>query len=206
MPADPRRFAPATERNRAPILDGPARRAARARDSARSGERDRRARGPFRPRHAWSWSGSPATPRPKRANRSPPGSRPKGCRACCRRSISMLPAKPGRSPRPTPWSASTWCISAPGRRRWGCSRARAGCCPRADRWCSTDRTGARTAPSRRATRRSTPTSERRDPAWGLRLLEDVAQCAAAQGLSLDRVVDMPANNLSVVFRKDSGNA
>lgn len=42
---------------------------------------------------------------------------------------------------------------------------------------------------------------RRNPAWGLRLLEDVATCAAAQGLVLERTVEMPANNLTVVFRK-----
>ncbi|WP_395331416.1 DUF938 domain-containing protein [Novosphingobium sp. BL-8H] len=43
--------------------------------------------------------------------------------------------------------------------------------------------------------------KRRNPAWGLRLLEDVARRAEAQGLTLERVVEMPANNLTVVFRK-----
>jgi len=42
----------------------------------------------------------------------------------------------------------------------------------------------------------------RDPRWGLRLLEDVAECAKASGLDLARVVEMPANNLTVVFRKN----
>lgn len=42
---------------------------------------------------------------------------------------------------------------------------------------------------------------RRDPRWGLRELDDVAACAAAQGLTLAQVAEMPANNLSVVFRK-----
>ena len=42
---------------------------------------------------------------------------------------------------------------------------------------------------------------RRDPRWGLRRLEDVAACAEGQGLHLDRVAEMPANNLTVVFRK-----
>lgn len=41
----------------------------------------------------------------------------------------------------------------------------------------------------------------RDPRWGLRLLEEVADCAAVQGFALERVIQMPANNLSVVFRK-----
>lgn len=40
----------------------------------------------------------------------------------------------------------------------------------------------------------------RDPRWGLRELEAVAQCAEANGLALSRVVEMPANNLMVIFR------
>ena len=39
----------------------------------------------------------------------------------------------------------------------------------------------------------------RDPAWGIRALEDVA--AAAEGFMIDRVFEMPANNLTVVFRR-----
>jgi hypothetical protein len=41
----------------------------------------------------------------------------------------------------------------------------------------------------------------RDPSWGLRLLEDVVARADECGLVLDRIVEMPANNLSVVLRK-----
>lgn len=41
----------------------------------------------------------------------------------------------------------------------------------------------------------------RDPRWGLRELEAVADCAAGEGLALSRVVEMPANNLTAVFRK-----
>jgi hypothetical protein len=40
----------------------------------------------------------------------------------------------------------------------------------------------------------------RDPAWGLRALEDVIALAARHGLTFDRLIEMPANNLSVVFR------
>lgn len=40
----------------------------------------------------------------------------------------------------------------------------------------------------------------RNPAWGLRALEDVIALANSQGFVLDRIVPMPANNLSVVFR------
>lgn len=41
----------------------------------------------------------------------------------------------------------------------------------------------------------------RNPDWGLRDLEAVAALAEVQGLRLERVVEMPANNLTVVFRK-----
>jgi SAM-dependent methyltransferase len=41
----------------------------------------------------------------------------------------------------------------------------------------------------------------RNPAWGLRALEDVAALAARHGFAAPTVVEMPANNLSVVFRK-----
>ncbi|WP_380871453.1 SAM-dependent methyltransferase [Sphingomonas sp. DBB INV C78] len=41
----------------------------------------------------------------------------------------------------------------------------------------------------------------RNPAWGLRDLADVAAIAAPAGLALKRVVEMPANNLTVVFRR-----
>jgi hypothetical protein len=41
----------------------------------------------------------------------------------------------------------------------------------------------------------------RDPEWGVRELEDVVAEAERNSLRLDRVVPMPANNLSVVFRK-----
>jgi len=41
----------------------------------------------------------------------------------------------------------------------------------------------------------------RDPAWGLRLLDDVVAAAEAQGLVFERRVAMPANNLIVAFRR-----
>jgi hypothetical protein len=41
----------------------------------------------------------------------------------------------------------------------------------------------------------------RDERWGLRELDEVAACADAQDLVLERVIEMPANNLSVIFRK-----
>ncbi|AGK49659.1 hypothetical protein BTI_4260 [Burkholderia thailandensis MSMB121] len=41
----------------------------------------------------------------------------------------------------------------------------------------------------------------RNPAWGVRDLEAVVELGSASGLVLDEIVEMPANNLSVVFRK-----
>ncbi|MEP9355349.1 DUF938 domain-containing protein [Xanthobacter sp. KR7-65] len=43
--------------------------------------------------------------------------------------------------------------------------------------------------------------KRQDPRFGLRPLAEVAACASRHGLVLARVVEMPANNLSLVFRK-----
>ncbi|MEW5422727.1 DUF938 domain-containing protein [Amorphus sp. 3PC139-8] len=41
----------------------------------------------------------------------------------------------------------------------------------------------------------------RNPSWGLRRLEDVEAEANKAGFELERVEEMPANNLTVVFRK-----
>ncbi|HEV7261112.1 MAG TPA: DUF938 domain-containing protein [Bosea sp. (in: a-proteobacteria)] len=43
----------------------------------------------------------------------------------------------------------------------------------------------------------------RDPEWGLRELEDVAALAAAAGFGAPEVIEMAANNLSVIFRRRS---
>jgi hypothetical protein len=40
-----------------------------------------------------------------------------------------------------------------------------------------------------------------NPDWGLRDIEAVAEAAGAQGLVLSEVVEMPANNLSLVFTR-----
>ena len=60
------------------------------------------------------------------------------------------------------------------------------------------REGVATAPSNEAFDKSL---KARDPEWGLRLLEDVVAEAAEVGFALERVVEMPANNLTVVFRR-----
>jgi hypothetical protein len=41
----------------------------------------------------------------------------------------------------------------------------------------------------------------RNPQWGLRALDDVAKCAHDHGLGLGEVIEMPARNLSLVFRR-----
>src|SRR5690606_28118146 len=63
-------------------------------------------------------------------------------------------------------------------------------------------------PYRRAGHPTAPSNEAfdaslraRDPAWGLRDLEDVIQAAAHRDLRLAEVTEMPANNLSVVLQK-----
>ena len=60
------------------------------------------------------------------------------------------------------------------------------------------RDGAHTAPSNAAFDRSL---RARDPAWGVRDLEAVAELAAAAGFGPAEAIEMPANNLSVVFRR-----
>lgn len=40
----------------------------------------------------------------------------------------------------------------------------------------------------------------RNPSWGLRDLDEVKHLAAENGLRFDRLVEMPANNISLVFR------
>lgn len=44
---------------------------------------------------------------------------------------------------------------------------------------------------------------RQNPAWGLRALPDLQAAAAEHGLRPDEIVEMPANNLVVVFRRDA---
>lgn len=63
-------------------------------------------------------------------------------------------------------------------------------------------------PYRRGGRHTAPSNEafdldlrRRNPAWGVRDLEAVASLAEAQGFGLPEIIDMPANNLSLVFKR-----
>ena len=60
------------------------------------------------------------------------------------------------------------------------------------------RAGAPTAPSNEAFDASL---KAQNPAWGLRQLEDVAALAERCGFRFDRLAEMPANNLSLAFRR-----
>jgi SAM-dependent methyltransferase len=63
-------------------------------------------------------------------------------------------------------------------------------------------------PYRRLDRPTAPSNEQfdadlraRDPEWGLRNIEAVSEVAHSGGFALTEIVDMPANNLSLVFKK-----
>jgi SAM-dependent methyltransferase len=60
------------------------------------------------------------------------------------------------------------------------------------------RNGAHTAPSNEAFDESLRT---RDPAWGIRDLEAVIDLATNAGFAAPDIVEMPANNLSVIFTR-----
>ncbi|WP_137126867.1 DUF938 domain-containing protein [Roseomonas sp. HF4] len=60
------------------------------------------------------------------------------------------------------------------------------------------RGGAHTAPSNAAFDESL---RARDPAWGVRDLEAVAALAAREGFGPPEATEMPANNMTVVFRR-----
>jgi hypothetical protein len=59
--------------------------------------------------------------------------------------------------------------------------------------------GVETAPSNEAFDESLKS---RNPEWGLRDVEAVKAVAGEHGFVLERICPMPANNLSLVFRKD----
>ena len=61
------------------------------------------------------------------------------------------------------------------------------------------RSGRHTAPSNEAFDRSL---RAQDPAWGIRDLDEVERLAARMGFELAETAEMPANNLTVIFRRD----
>lgn len=66
------------------------------------------------------------------------------------------------------------------------------------------REAGRTAPSNEAFERDY--LKQRDPRWGLRELDELTRLAAAHGLARVVRVEMPANNLSVLFRRGPASA
>lgn len=60
------------------------------------------------------------------------------------------------------------------------------------------RNGEHTSPSNASFDRSL---RDRNPLWGIRDLAAVSEAAAASNLQLEKVIEMPANNLSVIFRR-----
>ena len=61
--------------------------------------------------------------------------------------------------------------------------------------------GKHTAPSNQLFDQSL---RQQNPEWGVRNLEEVIAAAQAEKLDLIQTIEMPANNLSVVFQKQSG--
>jgi len=60
------------------------------------------------------------------------------------------------------------------------------------------RDGRHTAPSNEAFDRDL---RQQNPAWGVRDLEAVVSLAAAKGFGPPEIIDMPANNLSLIFKR-----
>lgn len=60
------------------------------------------------------------------------------------------------------------------------------------------RGGHHTAPSNEAFDESLKS---RDPKWGVRELEDIVALAKTSGLRLESQIEMPANNMSLIFRR-----
>ncbi len=63
-------------------------------------------------------------------------------------------------------------------------------------------------PYRRSGRHTAPSNEKfdadlraHDPEWGVRDVDELREVAARAGFALAEIVDMPANNFSLVFRK-----
>lgn len=118
--------------------------------------------------------------------------------------------------RDTPWvlanASATWtsvdaivCINMIHISPWACTEA---LFREAERWLATGgvlylygpyrREGAHTAPSNAA---FDADLRQRDASWGLRDMETVIALAAAHGLQADAAIPMPANNFSLVFRR-----
>src|SRR5277367_5338258 len=120
----------------------------------------------------------------------------------CARRLSWTPRNHlGRSLRLTGSSAPTWSTSRLGMRPVGLIRGAAVILPPGSPlylYGPYKRKGFATAPSNQAFDRNL---RDRNPTWGLRDLEAVVAIAQSAGLSVPTVIEMLANNLSVVFRR-----
>jgi cyclopropane fatty-acyl-phospholipid synthase-like methyltransferase len=210
---DPRRFAPSTERNRAPILDVLARVLPRPSGGARvleiaSGAGE----------HAIFFA--EALP----GVRWQPTDPDEGARASIeawRRHAGLanvLPPQPLDVCRPWPREAyaaldrvdAIVCINMIHIAPW---RATEGLMEGAAAVLADEGVLVTYGPYRRDGRHTAPSNEAfdaslraRDPAWGVRDLEAVEDEARRHGLRLREIVEMPANNLMLIFRKSTTTA
>lgn len=63
------------------------------------------------------------------------------------------------------------------------------------------RADAPTAPTAPSNEAFDASLRARDPQWGLREVEDVTREADRHGLAFERLVEMPANNLTLIYRR-----
>ncbi|MEZ6024181.1 MAG: DUF938 domain-containing protein [Hyphomonadaceae bacterium] len=65
------------------------------------------------------------------------------------------------------------------------------------------RTDAPVSRRRRRTKAFDQSLQARDPRWGLRDVASVEAAANAEGLTLKEIIEMPANNLVLVFERQA---
>ncbi|MHA1600754.1 MAG: DUF938 domain-containing protein [Alphaproteobacteria bacterium] len=198
--ADPRRFAPSAQRNRQPILDVLSRvlpKSGLVLDLASgSGE------------HALHFAHNLPSLRWQPSDPDPDCRRSADAHAAAEPCPNLLPAVDLDVTAPewlVPAADAIVCINMVHISPWSASE---GLFVGAGRILSTSgilylygpykRNGRHTAPSNEAFDASL---RQRNSAWGIRSLEDIMGLAAQAGIALREVVDMPANNLSLVFGK-----
>lgn len=196
--ADARRFAPAAQRNRQPILDVLAQvlppRGLVLEIASGSGE------------HAAHFAGNLPSLRWQPSDPDPDCRRSIDAHAAAERCRNLLPALEldvTAWPWPVPAADAIVCINMVHISPWAASE---GLLAGAGRilpiggvlylYGPYRRNGRHTAPSNQAFDASL---RQRNSAWGVRDLEDMTALATQTGLAQREVVDMPANNLSLVF-------
>lgn len=202
-PADKRRFASAAQRNRQPILDVLTRvlpaHGLVLEIASGSGE------------HALHFARNLPALRWQPSDPDPDSRRSIDSHATTEPCANLLPAidldvTAAKWPAPAPDAAdAVVCINMVHISPWSASE---GLCAGAGRILSAGGILYLYGPYKRNGRHTAPSNEafdlslrQRNSAWGVRNLEDVAELAAQAGFALREVVDMPANNLSLVFVK-----